>query len=269
MLAFRLFGGEEGRSAEQIGRTPFCLIRERKETMKLPLKLLGLFGLLLAVSSAGLQRPGQSPTLPDPKLTPGDTLDVSVQDICTPGYTKKIRNVPAEVKRQVYAEYGIQSHQPGEYEVDHLISLEIGGSNSIKNLWPQSYQTSPWNAHVKDKLENRLHKLVCSGQLDLQTAQHAIAANWITAYQKYMGHALPTADRKSTRTGKRRGLRRQESPPVANNSPGNTSGQVWVNTRSGIYWRPGTRYYGKTKEGKYMSEQEAIQEGYHPAGGGR
>ena len=59
-------------------------------------------------------------------------------DICVPGYSKKVRNVPESVKKQAYAEYGITLHQPKEYEVDHLISLELGGSNSLKNLWPQS-----------------------------------------------------------------------------------------------------------------------------------
>ena len=117
----------------------------------------------------------EPPILPDPKLTPGDALDVTIADISVPGYTKKVRNVPEEVKRRVYAEYGILTHAPREYEVDHLIPLEIGGSNSIKNLWPQSYITQPWNAHVKDVLENRLHVLVCSGKLDLKTAQQEIA----------------------------------------------------------------------------------------------
>ena len=50
--------------------------------------------------------------------------------------------------------------------VTRLISLELGGSNSIRNLWPESYRTEPWNARTKDTLENRLHELVCSGKLD-------------------------------------------------------------------------------------------------------
>ncbi|MGH9789256.1 MAG: hypothetical protein ACRD4U_11205 [Candidatus Acidiferrales bacterium] len=41
--------------------------------------------------------------------------------------------------------------------------------------------------------------------------------------------------------------------------------KVWVNTNSGIYWCPGSRWYGKTKQGKYMSECDAIKEGYRPA----
>ncbi len=124
--------------------------------------------------------------LPNPSLTPGDVLAVTTSDICVPGYSSKVRNVPEFVKNQVYLEYGILSHAPGAYEVDHLVSLELGGSNSIKNLWPEPY-TGDWNAHVKDKLENKLHDLVCSGSLDLTTAQHDIAADWMTAYLKYVG----------------------------------------------------------------------------------
>ena len=133
-----------------------------------------------------------TPIVPDPKLTPGDTFEVTVQDLCVPGYTKKVRNVPAEMKREVYEEYGITSHGSGDYEVDHLIPLELGGSNSIKNLWPESHRTSPWNAQVKDRLEGKLHELVCSGQLDLKTAQQAIASNWIEAYKLYVSPNPPS-----------------------------------------------------------------------------
>jgi hypothetical protein len=126
-----------------------------------------------------------APIRPDPKLTPGATFDVTLQDISEPGYSKKVRNVTEELKREVYAEYGIAEHQPGEYEVDHLIPLSIGGSNSIKNLWPDSYRTV-WNAQVKDRLEARLHALVIGCKLDLRTAQREIATHWIAAYKKYV-----------------------------------------------------------------------------------
>ncbi len=43
--------------------------------------------------------------------------------------------------------------------------------------------------------------------------------------------------------------------------------KVWVNTKSGVYHCPGTRWYGATKQGKYMGECEAIKDGYRPAYG--
>ena len=65
----------------------------------------------------------------------------------------------------MYARYGI-AHVPYQHEVDHLVSLEVGGSNAVTNLWPEPY-AGRWGARTKDVLENRLHDLVCSGQLSL------------------------------------------------------------------------------------------------------
>jgi hypothetical protein len=245
--------------------------------------LIGLLGLLLALSSAGMRRGAQPPLLPDPSLTPGDTLDVTRADICVPGYAHKVRNVPEEVKRQAYAEYGIASHRPGDFEVDHLISLELGGSNSLRNLWPQSYKTQPWNAHVKDQLENELHDRVCAGKIPLKTAQQDIARNWIAAYKRYFhtsaplaraggrgrpgrgAHAAAIAPDHSPRLSIHGLLNRLTHGQGRATTPGATAKRVWINTRSGVYWRPGSRYYGKTREGRYLSESRALQQGYHAA----
>jgi hypothetical protein len=216
------------------------------------LLLLTLVALALPLRA---QQP--QPILPDPKLTPGDAFEVTAADVCAPGYSRKVRNVPQSVKEEVYREYGITEHHTGDYEVDHLISLELGGSNSIKNLWPESYHTSPWDARVKDRLENRLHELVCSGQLDLKTAQQEIARNWVEAYKKYVGPQPKALARPSQDE-------RAEMAPAATPA---AAGQVWVNTKSGKYWRPGSRYYGKTKQGKFMGEEEAKAAGFQPAHG--
>jgi hypothetical protein len=126
--------------------------------------------------------------LPNRALTPGATLTVAKAELCRPGYPATVRNVPESEKRAVYAAYGIAHPRPGQYEVDHLISLELGGSNEIANLWPQSYVTKPWNAHLKDKLENHLHALMCAGTITLADAQHSIAEDWVAEYRKVFDH---------------------------------------------------------------------------------
>jgi hypothetical protein len=152
-----------------------------KPTLKL------LFGILLGVVTASAAARASDLITPDPNLTPGAVLPVTAVIICQSGYTKSVRHVDRKTKAQVYREYGIGTHQPGRYEVDHLISLGLGGSNDIKNLWPQSFETQPWNAHLKDRLEGRLHKLVCNGDISLLEAQRAVADDWIGAYNRYVG----------------------------------------------------------------------------------
>lgn len=123
------------------------------------------------------------PILPNEVMTPGVVdQNATKEKVCTPGYSSSVRNVPQHVKIESYQEYGIFSHQEGEYEIDHLISLELGGSNDIKNLWPQSFKTVPWNAHLKDKLENKLHQMVCDDLITLEDAQKRISGDWIKSY---------------------------------------------------------------------------------------
>ena len=54
---------------------------------------------------------------------------------------------------------------------------------------------------------------------------------------------------------------------VASQSAGNPTVKVWVNTNSGVYHCPGTRWYGNTKSGRFMIQREAQSKGYRPAYG--
>ena len=122
--------------------------------------------------------------LQDAACTPGAILASATKtDVCTSGYAKSVRNVPQSEKNQVYAEYGITRHTAGEYEVDHLVSLELGGSNDISNLWPEAASPKP-GFHEKDKVENYLNSQVCSGAISLQEAQIEIATNWLDVYNR-------------------------------------------------------------------------------------
>jgi hypothetical protein len=121
---------------------------------------------------------------PDPDCTPGAVFpDATKEQICQPGYSSSVRNVTVATKNQVYAEYGIYTHATGEYEVDHFISLELGGSNDISNLFPEAASPKP-GFHEKDLVENYLHNLVCSGKISLQQAQTAISTNWLSVYNQ-------------------------------------------------------------------------------------
>ena len=122
--------------------------------------------------------------LPDSACTPGAIFaDATVQQICTSGYASSVRNVPFSEADQVYAEYGIYHHYSGEYEDDHLVPLELGGSNDIANLWPEAASPTP-GFHQKDQVENYLHDQVCSGAMSLKDAQTQIDTNWIAVYNR-------------------------------------------------------------------------------------
>jgi hypothetical protein len=149
-------------------------------------------GVSVQIAASGCRR-GR---LPDRHCTPGATFNVGAAHVCVSGYSKRVRSVPESEKRQVYAEYGIRSHSSGQYEVDHLIPLELGGSNSIRNLWPEAANPRP-GFHEKDRLENTLHRLVCTERsLPLRKAQSQIATNWLAAFNTYRTNcAGPTGSR--------------------------------------------------------------------------
>ena len=126
-------------------------------------------------------------TIPNHSLTPGATRPVTIGDVCSMAHEEVVRDVPGSLRQQVFREYGIVNPRAEDYEIDYLIAPGLGGAEDIHNLWPEPKSSSVWNAHVKDALEERLHQLVCSGEIDLPTAQKAIASDWITAYKKYLG----------------------------------------------------------------------------------
>jgi hypothetical protein len=122
---------------------------------------------------------------PNRNLTPGATRRVTMSEVCSVPQEEVVADVTVSLRQRVLQEYGIVKAHAEDYEIDYLIAPRLGGTEDIRNLWPQPYRSRVWNAHVKDALEQRLHEMVCSGQLDLQTAQHDIATDWISAYKKY------------------------------------------------------------------------------------
>ena len=109
--------------------------------------------------------------------------------ICVAGYTDSVRP-PASytngLKRRLMRSQKL-SGTPADYELDHLISLELGGHpTDERNLWMQPYE-GKCNARDKDRLETRLKRLVCTGHITLHQAQHEIATDWVASYNKRIG----------------------------------------------------------------------------------
>lgn len=137
------------------------------------------------------RKAGNGQPLPDPTCTPGVISTAVTQDnlsstICRSGYTATVRPPASNTgafKRKIMTAY----HEPGsasDYELDHLISLELGGSNDAGNLWPEHNDHPPGAINSKDPVENALNRAVCSHKVTLAAAQTAIATDWTTALAK-------------------------------------------------------------------------------------
>lgn len=141
----------------------------------------GPFGAPAAVALA-------SP-LPVAALTPGAVAPLTAEQLCAG--ERPSRLVAEDVRERVLADYGMQAAPDQTYELDALITPELGGTTARENLWPQPYQSPVWNAHVKDALEQHFAQLVCRNSLALADAQRELASDWVAAYQRHFATAVP------------------------------------------------------------------------------
>lgn len=156
----------------------------RRAILALPLLLAGS---ALADESQWLPTAGWTPGVVNPKITQANIR----QNICKKGWSTKSIRPPEDyteaLKKKNLTEPRYIDKNPKHYEQDHLISLELGGDPADpRNLWPQPY-AGKCGARIKDRLEDKLHSLVCAGKVTLAEAQRAISQNWIEAYRKYIG----------------------------------------------------------------------------------
>jgi hypothetical protein len=128
--------------------------------------------------------------LPDPTCTPGAAATRVTQvnigsTICVSGYTNTVRppsSITTPLKQRTAAAYGMV-YDPTVQEYDHLIPLELGGANDVRNLWtePPTSAVQRSTTNVKDAVESKLHADVCAGRIGLLDAQIRIATDWTTA----------------------------------------------------------------------------------------
>jgi hypothetical protein len=144
-----------------------------------------VIGLVSAATIAVAADNGQV-GLPSSFLTPGDAKKVTKEQICAPGYTASLKPTKESAKEEAFSRYGLRDGQSKTDVLDHLIPVELGGTDSADNLWPEPAK-GEWNATQKDALEQKLVTMVCDGSLTVKQAQTAIRKNWVQAYQQYVG----------------------------------------------------------------------------------
>lgn len=165
------------------------------QSLQMPLAfvvlVLGLALSLASVTSSGVDWQALNVShldLPNGTLTPGAVSSLDAPALCAG--ERPSRTVGYAIRARVLADYGMQNVDERTYELDALITPDLGGTATRANLWPQRYSAT-WNAHVKDALENLLATRVCQQQMPLAAAQQALAGDWVSAYRHYFNTKVP------------------------------------------------------------------------------
>ena len=134
--------------------------------------------LAIALSSFfGATATPQETLVPNAKLTPGR---VAVSD-------KDRHGVTIGMEKEVLRRYHIPWERRAEFRIDHLIPLELGGADTIDNLWPQKIRAKPYGPDRKKLLTEVLLMKVQTGKMTLAQAQEEIRRDWIDAFIDHLG----------------------------------------------------------------------------------
>lgn len=114
--------------------------------------------------------------------------------ICVSGWTATVRpstSFTGKIKVGLLNSAHIPMASSTDYELDHDISIEVGGAPADPhNLWLERWYIpvaggGDVGAHSKDQVENYLKREVCAGRMKLTDAQAAIrGSNWLAIYAK-------------------------------------------------------------------------------------
>lgn len=137
------------------------------------MKLL-LAGLILALGTISR---AQEPLVPNPKLTPGRVAQ----------HDKDRAGVTLAIEQKVFARYRLPWSRRAEFKIDHLIPPELGGADTIDNLWPQRLRAKPYGADRKELLTEVLLMRIRKGEMTAAEAQEQISRDWIYAFIDHLG----------------------------------------------------------------------------------
>jgi hypothetical protein len=124
-----------------------------------------------------------SAQLPAKDYTPGKAAKVTKEEVCAADFASSVKPVKDHDAADALSNYGLQPSSGRE--LVQLIPSSLGGTNDKENLWPLP-NSREFGPTQKKALDDRLHKMVCDGSLDLKTAQQSLKKNWMEAYKKYV-----------------------------------------------------------------------------------
>ena len=119
----------------------------------------------------------QEPLVPNPKLTPGRVAESD----------KDRGGVTLAMEQKVFARYRLPWSRRAEFKIDHLIPLELGGADTIDNLWPQRLRAKPYGPDRKELLTELLLMRIRKGEMTAAEAQEQISRDWIDAFIDHLG----------------------------------------------------------------------------------
>ena len=133
--------------------------------------------LAIAILAIASTAPAQDALLPNPKLTPGR---IAERD-------KDRGGVTLQMEQKIFARYRLPWTRRAEFKIDHLIPLELGGADTIDNLWPQSLRVKPYGPDRKELLTEVLLERIRAGRMTIAQAQEQIRKDWIDAFVDHLG----------------------------------------------------------------------------------
>lgn len=134
--------------------------------------------LAFALSSFFATNAGpQEGLIPNPKLTPGRVV----------ASQNNRQGVTTVMEQKVLQRYHLPWERRAEFKIDHLIPLELGGADTIDNLWPQKIRARPYGPDRKEQLTEVLVEKVRAGRMTLGQAQEEIRRDWIDAFIDHLG----------------------------------------------------------------------------------
>ena len=139
--------------------------------MKLSLAIIVITATLAATGRS------QERLVPNPKLTPGRVARTE----------KERAGITLQLEQKVFARYRLPWERRIQFKIDRLIPAELGGADTLDNLWPQSVRARPYGSDRKELLTEVLLKKIREGKLTVAQAQEAISRDWIDAFVDHVG----------------------------------------------------------------------------------